>query len=77
MQGLVDASFVLPVVWGIQQSPDHLGVPFFDHVLFPWVEVMSLEDNLKGVIHSMNRLLNWLGKVSSTHSVSVFGQFLR
>ena len=37
---------------------------FFDHSVFPWMEVMSLEGHLEGVIHSMNNLLDWLGKVS-------------
>ena len=40
---------------------------FFDHSLFPWMEVMSLEGRLEGVIHSMNHLLDWYGKVSSPH----------
>ena len=40
---------------------------FFDHSVFPWMEVMSLEGHLEGVIHSMTHLLDWLGKVSSTH----------
>ena len=44
--------------------------PFFDHTLFPWVEIMSLEDNLEGVIHSMNHLLVWLGEVSGIRSAS-------
>jgi len=39
---------------------------FFDHAIFPWMEVMSLEGHLEGVIHSMNHLLDWLGKVSGT-----------
>jgi len=42
---------------------------FFDHSVFPWMEVMSLEGHLEGVIHSMNNLLDWLGKVSCTHCV--------
>jgi len=29
-----------------------------------WIEVMSLDGNLEGVIHSMNSLLAWLDKVS-------------
>jgi hypothetical protein len=41
---------------------------FFDHGVFPWMEVMSLEGCLEDVIHSMNRLLEWLSKVSSTRS---------
>ena len=32
----------------------------------PWIEVMSLENNLEGVIHSTNSLLDWLSKVSSS-----------
>jgi hypothetical protein len=39
---------------------------FFDHSVFPWMEVMSLEGSLEDVIHSMNHLLDWLGKVSGT-----------
>ena len=37
---------------------------FFDHSVFPWMEVMSLEGHLEGVVHSMNHLLDWLGNVS-------------
>jgi len=40
---------------------------FLDHNVFPWMEVMSLEGHLEGVIHSMNQLLDWLGKVSGSH----------
>jgi hypothetical protein len=32
----------------------------------PWIEVMSLENQLGEVIHSMNSLLDWLDKVSSS-----------
>ena len=39
---------------------------FFNRAVFPWMEVMSLEGNLEDVIHSMNHLLDWLGKVSGT-----------
>jgi hypothetical protein len=39
---------------------------FFDHSVFPWMEVMSLEGRLEDVIHSMNDLLDWLTKVSYT-----------
>ena len=39
---------------------------FFRHGVFPWMEVMSLEGRLEDVIHSMNHLLDWLGKVSCT-----------
>ena len=41
---------------------------FFDHNVFPWMEVMSLEGHLEDVIHSMNHLADWLGKVSYNHS---------
>jgi len=30
----------------------------------PWIEVMSLENNLEGVIHSMHNVLAWLDEVS-------------
>ena len=33
----------------------------------PWIEVMSLQNQLGEVIHSMNSLLDWLDKVSSSH----------
>jgi len=29
----------------------------------PWIEVMSLDNRLEGVIHSMNNLIDWLGAV--------------
>ena len=32
----------------------------------PWIEVMSLENQLEEVIHSMHSLLDWLGNVSSS-----------
>ena len=34
------------------------------------MEVMSIEGHLEGVIYSMNHLLDWLGKVSSTRYVT-------
>jgi len=37
---------------------------FLDNGVFPWMEVMSLEDRLEDVIHSMNRLSDWCRKVS-------------
>jgi len=37
---------------------------FLSQNVFPWMEVMSLEGHLEGVVHSMNHLLDWLGKVS-------------
>jgi len=33
----------------------------------PWIEVMSLQNQLGEVIHSMNSLLDWLNKVSGPH----------
>jgi len=33
----------------------------------PWIEVMSLENQLGEVIHSMNSLLDWLDKVSDSY----------
>ena len=32
----------------------------------PWIEVLSLENHLGEVIHSMNGILDWLGKVSGS-----------
>ena len=32
-----------------------------------WIEVMSLESHLGGVIHSLNNLLDWLGRVSTLY----------
>ena len=32
-----------------------------------WIEVMSLENYLGEVIHSMNSLLDWLDKVSNSY----------
>ena len=40
---------------------------FFDHSVFPWMEVMSLEGQLEGVVHSMNHLLNRSYQVSGTN----------
>ena len=40
---------------------------FFNRGVFPWMEVMSLEGHLEGVIHSMNHLSDWLGEVSWVH----------
>jgi len=39
---------------------------FFDYAVFPWMEVMSLEGHLEGVIHSMNHLSDRLRTVSGT-----------
>jgi hypothetical protein len=33
----------------------------------PWIEVMSLENNLGEVIHSINSLLDWLDRVSTLY----------
>ena len=69
MQVLVDASFVL-IIWGMQQLVDRPDVPVFQPYVFPRMEVMSIEGHLEGVIYSMNLLLDWLGKVSSTRYVT-------
>ena len=37
---------------------------FFQKSSLPWIEVMSLENRLEGVIHGINNLLDWLGMVS-------------
>jgi len=39
----------------------------------PWIEVMSLENQLGEVIHSMNSLLDWLDKVGSSHLLNKVG----
>jgi hypothetical protein len=36
----------------------------------PWIEVMSLENQLGEVIHSLNSLLDWLEKVSVSYLLS-------
>ena len=36
---------------------------FFKHNALPWIEVMSLENRLEGVIHSINSLFRWLDTV--------------
>ena len=36
---------------------------FFENNAVPWIEVMSLENRLEGVIHSIRNLLDWLGMV--------------
>ena len=36
---------------------------FFENNALPWIEVMSLENRLEGVIHSINYLFDWLDKV--------------
>ena len=40
----------------------------------PWIEVMSLENNLAGVIHSMRSLLDWLDKASGAVKPSDTGE---
>jgi hypothetical protein len=36
---------------------------FFENNAIPWIEVMSLENRLESVIHSIYNLLDWLGMV--------------
>ena len=38
-------------------------IEFFENNVFPWIEVMSLENRLESVIHSIYNLLDWLGTV--------------
>jgi hypothetical protein len=38
-------------------------IKFFQENALPWIEVMSLENRLEGVIHSINHLIDWLGAV--------------
>ena len=38
-------------------------IEFFNENVLPWIEVMSLENRLEGVIHSINNLIDWLGTV--------------
>ena len=38
-------------------------IKFFERNVVPWIEVMSLENRLESVIHSIYNLLDWLGMV--------------
>jgi len=38
-------------------------IEFFKGGALPWIEVMSLENRLEGVIHNINNLIDWLGTV--------------
>jgi hypothetical protein len=38
----------------------------------PWIEVMSLENRLEEIIHSMHSLLAWLGEVSDSWVTTLF-----
>jgi hypothetical protein len=71
MQVLVDTFSSLLTIWEYDNRLIASISRFFDHTVFPWMEVMSLEGQLEGVIHSMNHLLDWLYKVSGTH----YGQY--
>jgi hypothetical protein len=42
----------------------------------PWIEVMSLKNQLGEVIHSMNSLLDWLDKVSGSHLLLNMGKLV-
>jgi len=53
-----------------REYDDQLMTPistFFDRAVFPWMEVMSLEGHLEGVVHSMSRVSNRSYQVSGTH----------
>ena len=58
----------------IQSSPttsDHADrlisstTEFCENNVVPWIEVMSLENRLESVIHSLHNLLDWLGMVGN------------
>jgi hypothetical protein len=36
---------------------------FFKNNALPWIEVMSLDNRLEGVIHSIHNLFDWLDTV--------------
>jgi len=38
-------------------------IEFLKENALPWIEVMSLENQLEGVIHNINNLIDWLGTV--------------
>jgi hypothetical protein len=38
-------------------------IEFLKEKALPWIEVMSLEKRVEGVIHNINNLLDWLGTV--------------
>jgi hypothetical protein len=44
-------------------------VRFFEHNAIPWIEVMSLDNKLESVIHSIYTLFDWLGMVCVLESV--------
>jgi hypothetical protein len=46
-------------------------IEFFKSSTLPWLEVMSLENRLESVIHSIYALLDWLGKVCGLNSVDM------
>ncbi|KAF9644576.1 hypothetical protein BDM02DRAFT_927883 [Thelephora ganbajun] len=61
----------------VQSSPttnDHAirliasATEFFKNDAVPWIEVMSLENQLEGVIHNINSLFDWLDKVGVSTS---------
>ena len=48
---------------------------FFKNNALPWIEVMSLENRLEGVIHSIHSLLDWLDKVCELNPDEYDGRF--
>ena len=42
---------------------------FFENSVIPWIEVMSLENRLESVIHSIYHLFDWLGMVRKLNQV--------
>ena len=58
----------------VRSSPTKTGqlvnsiTEFFENSAIPWIEVMSLENRLESVIHSIHNLLGWLTMVSKVSS---------
>ena len=48
---------------------------FFKNNALPWIEVMSVENRLEGVIHSIHSLLDWLDKVCELNPDEYDGRF--
>ena len=48
---------------------------FFKNNALPWIEVMSLENRLEGVIHNIHHLSDWLGTVREFNCSQYRGRF--
>jgi hypothetical protein len=38
-------------------------IGFFKNNTVPWIEVMSLENQLESVVHSIHNIFDWIGMV--------------